>query len=176
MCLKKTELQREKAVCPPKTQLILSSPQVRRSPNTSATMRRVSPARRVTIPRACSAWRRPAPTPMTPPACATTATSGARSRSGASPAPCARWVRACCTAASSTTTRCARSATRTRTRTRRAPGSPASPAPPAKGTTPSVLAPQPLIRSVRVSQFPCGDIVTIQASCFLLVQKQSVAL
>lgn len=127
-------------------------------------MRRVSPARRATIPRACSAWRRPAPTPTTPPACATMATSWARSRSGASPAPCARWVRACCTAASSTTTRCARSATTTRTRTRRAPGSPASPATPAKGTTPSFLAPQPLIRFVRVSQFPCGDIVTIQAS------------
>lgn len=149
---------------PPKIMLILFPTQVRHSLKSSATPRCVGLAHRAMILRGCSAWRRPARIPTTPRACATMATSWATSRGGASPAPCARWVKACCTAASLTTTQCARSAGATRTPTRRVLGSPASPATPARTTRSSVPAPQSRTLSVRVSQSPRGDNIPLRAS------------
>lgn len=138
----------------PKTLLILSSSQVRRSLKSSATPNGVGLARRAMILRGCSAWRRPALIPMTPRVCATMATSGAISQAGASPALCARWVKACCSAASLTMTQRVRSAVATRTPTRRVLGSPASPAAPARMTRYLIPAPQSRIQSVKVSQSP----------------------
>lgn len=122
--------------------------QVKPSQKTSVTQRDVSPAQYAQV---CSAWKRPAQTPTTPPVCATMATFWVNSRSGVNPAPNAPKARACCSAVSSTTTRCVRSATGTPTRTRKVLGSPASPAPCVMRKCYSP-APPSLIQFVKVRQ------------------------
>lgn len=136
------------------------------SPKTSVTRRVVSPAR---CARVCSAWRRPARTPTTPTVCATTATTWTSSRSGVNPAPSVLKARACCSAVSSTTTRCARSATGTPTRTRRVLGSPASPAPPVTKGRCYNPAPHSQIQFVKVWRLVhCEVCIPSQCTCNVL--------
>lgn len=121
---------------------------MKRSQKTLATQISVSPAQ---YARVSSSWKRRAPTPTMPHALASMATTWTPCHSGVSPAPCASKATACCWAVSWTTTRCVRSVRRARTRTRKACGTPVSPAPAAMTAVLYNPAPRWRMQFVRVS-------------------------
>lgn len=138
-----------------KVHRLFSSFQVKPFQKTLVTLRDVRTAQNAAV---CSAWMRPARTPTTPPACATTAIIWMISRSSVNTAPNAPKARACCTAANMIMTQCARSATGTLTRTRKVLGSPASPALPVMRREFYIPALLSLILFVKVRQlYWCDD-------------------